>query len=411
MESQLNLKWVCRYAENSKTELWKVDFNVFPQQFGVVKVIQSDDLLHARREGEVTKLASDIHQMFVKCHLHYQRGTEYQIVLEHFDSRRETLESECRHLNEFYFIKICKDLIEAMDALHRNGVCHGGIKIENLVIADSRDFKIANFSSAKFSSEPVSEIQATTDSHLTYKTLKSTNEIGFAELCKEDVWCMGRTLLQIASSNFEANILQKNTVDVSSLVITKMEELGYRHEIARLLIRMLEPDSSYRPSFNELINHSALNHSSMSLPRDEIIITRHDAYSSDCYTIDHLRMESAGLTLLVHLSCDHWVYLESIIRKLEADIPLEILRCSCGKRITYTYLKNCLIDQLTSSLDKYLSKPQFINCPRCKKVHQVTLFELYYMSIKITCSCSATFCCLCLKKHYDILCSSIKVLE
>jgi serine/threonine protein kinase len=251
----------CGYS--SKASIIKVRFlNLPPVEFGVVKRFPDFRSVHEKEAKLAEKIAS-LHSSFVSYYGCFQRDSQYNIVME-LCSKGSVMDEISRRskTKEFWseeaLLDITLKLFEAMAALHKAHLIHGGLKPDNLFVTDHDEVKIGDFGSGKSFVNTLEE--ATLRGTLAYfppelvKAYFSRRHYLKMSLTRADVWCMGRTVYEMAVRKRmrNLNIEDQEQLD-DALMRTLRQRTDYSVAFCELLVKMHRVDPSERPRFSELI--------------------------------------------------------------------------------------------------------------------------------------------------------------
>jgi serine/threonine protein kinase len=149
-------------------------------------------------------------------------------------------------------------LFEAMAALHRTNLIHGDLKPDNLFVTYHDEVKIGDFGSGKSFANTFEE--STLRGTLAYfppelvKAYFGRRHYLKMSLTRADVWCMGRTVYEMAVLKRlrNLNIEDQEQLD-DALMRTLRQRTDYSRAFCELLLKMHRVDPSERPRFSELI--------------------------------------------------------------------------------------------------------------------------------------------------------------
>ena len=160
-------------------------------------------------------------------------------------------------LKQFFY-----KVLMALKYVHNKSVIHRDIKLENILLDENWDPKIADFGiSSIFTNLKKITDTGGTPRYLAPEVIKSEGEIGF----KTDVWSLGILLCMLVFK--QAPFYAKEVQDLYNKIINQPFEICSRalqnskksDEFEDLLKRMLIKDPKDRISLNECINHPWFN--------------------------------------------------------------------------------------------------------------------------------------------------------
>jgi NIMA (never in mitosis gene a)-related kinase len=235
-----------------------------PIQFGVVKRFPDFRSVHEKEAKLGEKIAS-LHPSFVSYYGCFKRDSQYNIVMElcskgsiidEISRRRSRTE---KFWSEEALLDITLKLFEAMAALHKANLIHGDLKPDNLFVTDHDEVKIGDFGTGKSFEKTFEE--STLRGTLAYfppelmKAYFGRRRHYFKmSLTRADVWCMGRTVYEMAvlKRMRNLNIEDQEQLD-DALMRTLRQRTDYSRAFCELLVKMHRVDPSERPRFSELI--------------------------------------------------------------------------------------------------------------------------------------------------------------
>ncbi|EUC62362.1 tyrosine kinase catalytic domain protein [Rhizoctonia solani AG-3 Rhs1AP] len=158
-------------------------------------------------------------------------------------------------------LRFCIDLADTVGYLHSQGIVHGDIKTDNIILSETDDIKLADFGSAILTSYLTLDFTRTS-SHLSYtirfvapEIVRQTSE---THTTKSDVYSLGMTLLHILTGEPPYTGVREPTALAKALdQIPPLRPDAIFHERADdilwyLLLRCWNPDPNLRPTAKEV---------------------------------------------------------------------------------------------------------------------------------------------------------------
>ena len=147
-----------------------------------------------KREATVT--AGLVSQCLLPILLHFQRDNKYYIVVPHYRlgdvAKMLELTAPTTHIEITSLPRRVREVLEALQMLHANGIVHGDIKPHNIFIDDDSSWVLGDFGSAKL-------INANTTAG-THTTRYAAPEVvgGAAKTTASDILSLGLTLFEVS---------------------------------------------------------------------------------------------------------------------------------------------------------------------------------------------------------------------
>jgi NIMA (never in mitosis gene a)-related kinase len=470
----------CGYS--SKASIIKVRFlNSPPVEFGVVKRFPDFRSVH-EKEAKLAEKSALLHPSFVNYYGCFQRGSHYNIVME-LCSKGSVMDEISRRskTREFWgeeaLLDITLKLFEAMAALHKAKHIHGDLKPDNLFVTDHDEVKIGDLGSGKSFVNTLEE--ATLRGTLAYLPPELVKAKFYGRhylkmsLTRADVWCMGRTVYEMAvlRKMRNLNIEDQEQLD-DALMRTLTQRTDYSVAFCELLVKMHRVDPSERPRFSELIPElkvQKLRSDMMLYDEDRDISLESQQLGNESYTeteqedqfivsttlandsisatevIDYIKSFALSLAFnkgeedrqptiscssiastelkawstfsnspdFISLPCSHPLHLSCIESHLRKRASLDTLKCpQCQRNVPYEFLKGLTNSYIGQALEAHFAVQMKSRCPACQKVHSVKQLDKVYLAVTVTCSCSTRFCSLCYKSPpHRSMCRVVKRLD
>jgi len=209
-----------------------------------------------RREGKLLQMI--IHPNIVQLYELMETENSYYLVTELCDGG-DLMDYICnrKHLSESCTRKFIRQIISAVDYLHRIGILHRDLKIENLLLDKNHNIKLIDFGLSNHTKNELCITQCGSPAYAAPELL-AHKKYG----TKVDVWSIGVNMYAMLTGNLPFTVepfnikalynkMMKN--DMNSIP----EHLSKNGE--DLLRRLLNPDPVKRISLKEAMEHSWTN--------------------------------------------------------------------------------------------------------------------------------------------------------
>ncbi|CAD8207433.1 unnamed protein product [Paramecium pentaurelia] len=245
------------------------------QEFAVKIVATQDDEIIRNMINEFKRLIKLSHGNIVKAYKMYldfdngfQSESQAYVIMELIKGK-EMFEviNEAGHYSEHDAKELFKQLLSAIEYMHRNGICHRDLKPNNILcLQDKKLIKVTDFNVSKFS-----------DSYKEFGNLQDTEKIemwtytgtvafsapeiftgeGYNQMV--DMWSAGCILYSMLSGQLPFNADYLNDL-IESIKLAKYEfpdEIFQEvsSEAKDLIQQMLQKDPAQRPHPDEALNH------------------------------------------------------------------------------------------------------------------------------------------------------------
>ncbi|CAK66762.1 unnamed protein product (macronuclear) [Paramecium tetraurelia] len=245
------------------------------QEFAVKIVATQDDEIIRNMIHEFKRLIKLSHANIVKAYKMYldfdngfQSESQAYVILELIKGK-EMFEviNEAGHYSENDAKELFKQLLSAIEYMHRNGICHRDLKPNNILcLSDRKLIKVTDFNVSKFS-----------DSYKEFGNLQDTEKIemwtytgtvafsapeiftgeGYNQMV--DMWSAGCILYSMLSGQLPFNADYLNDL-IESIKLAKYEfpEEIFQEvssEAKDLIQQLLQKDPGLRPHPDEALNH------------------------------------------------------------------------------------------------------------------------------------------------------------
>ena len=150
---------------------------------------------------------------------------------------------------------IFKQIVLAMEYLHRNGVVHGDIKPENMLLSGDGSVKISDFGQSQILSPESSKLTKTlgTPAFLAPEVCAGEEYDGFAA----DIWSLGVSLYHFIFGDlpFKGDSLIDLYDQIAERDVTFPDNVPLSINLQDLFLRLLNKDPKYRITIEELMSH------------------------------------------------------------------------------------------------------------------------------------------------------------
>lgn len=220
---------------------------------------KANEIKNALKES--TSLISLDHAQIIRFETAFLLNSEIVLFTEYMQGGELGQYIKTNKINEKQAKQIFKLILEAVNYCHTHGIIHRDLKMENILLKDSKDplsLKIIDFGIAGLWSKCGGEISAA--GTLYYTPPEVISETDLHSDPKIDIWALGVILYimlcgtypfksEVSSSETRNQILHKE------VTFTKRNELTLSKEVKHLLYNLLEKDKTKRYSIREIISH------------------------------------------------------------------------------------------------------------------------------------------------------------
>lgn len=222
-----------------------------------------------KREYEILKSLS--HDSIIKVYDFFENSKKHEsyIIMEYFEG--ETVSEFVNNnglVNQESWIVIMRQLLSAIETLHRLGIAHRDIKPENILMNDKFEVKLIDFN--------ISKVQDLSDSTVCERKFKYTfltqissplysapeisNHSGYSESI--DIWGAGVALFTLLYGSFESNSLNQFKT-WQERIDSIFEQINTKEEISDdcrdVLKSLLAREPNDRPSAQEALSNEIFN--------------------------------------------------------------------------------------------------------------------------------------------------------
>jgi serine/threonine protein kinase len=228
-------------------------------------VTGGNDHVRAAAAREVSLLQKYQHPNVVRLFDAAQTGTETLLLMEFcpggnlLDLLQATRQSR-QLLPESTVLRIFKDVLSAVAFLHSHNVAHRDLKLENILCAQDRTWKLCDFGSAVVAPVPLETAQQRADEQVViertttqlYRAPEMADIYVAAQLdTKVDVWALGCILYSLAY--LKHPFQGEGNLAIINARISLPENSPYSANLNALIMRMLTANPQSRSSADELV--------------------------------------------------------------------------------------------------------------------------------------------------------------
>lgn len=234
----------------------------------IIKKINKDKTQKEFLENEIKASTIVKHQNIARFYEHFEEGKFIYIVMEFIEGSDffELLEAHTfKPIREKYVKKIFKKVLKTVLYLHKNGVVHRDLKLENIMLLTNRkSIKILDFglcSIGKSCRDKIGQSCGSPD-YVSPEIMAHEQYIG----CKADVWSLGTLLFTLLYAELPFSLEERidcysRGVAHPSLVFPDTLKEPVSQEAKDLIQKMLNPDERKRPFLEDLSSHPWLKFS------------------------------------------------------------------------------------------------------------------------------------------------------
>ncbi|KAI8109697.1 hypothetical protein M9434_000976 [Picochlorum sp. BPE23] len=177
------------------------------------------------------------------------------MVMEYCEAGPVVDGSSTEAMPEIIAHHIFKQIVLAMEYLHANGIVHGDIKPENMLLSGDGSVKISDFGQSQILSPESSKLTKTlgTPAFLAPEVCAGEEYDGFAA----DIWSLGVSLYHFIFGElpFKGDSLIDLYDQIADKDITFPENVPLSINLQDLFLRLLNKDPKYRITIEELVSH------------------------------------------------------------------------------------------------------------------------------------------------------------
>jgi len=233
-------------------------YNKITKERCAVKIIKKNKLkdLHII-ENEIKILKSMIHPNIIKLVEVYETDEELFLVME-FIPGGELYEALINYgpFSEDKTYEIFRQVVEAVVYLHKNGIAHRDIKLENILWTESSDqLKLTDFGLARSVSLSDVEFMSTpcgTPSYVAPEIIK-----GQKYTQSVDIWALGVVLylLLFCKYPFTGDSLGEIYSQIETGKVSFPPEIEISNEVRDLICNLLQEDTKGRLTLEDILKH------------------------------------------------------------------------------------------------------------------------------------------------------------
>lgn len=209
-----------------------------------------------RREGKLLQMI--IHPNIIQLYELMETENSYYLVTELCEGG-DLMDYICarKYLSEVCTRKFIRQIISAVDYLHRIGILHRDLKIENLLLDKNLNIKLIDFGLSNYTKSELCITQCGSPAYAAPELL-AHKKYG----SKVDVWSIGVNMYAMLTGNLPFTVEPFNIKSLYNKMM-KNEMNAIPEHLSKngedLLRKLLNPDPARRISLKEAMEHSWLN--------------------------------------------------------------------------------------------------------------------------------------------------------
>lgn len=209
-----------------------------------------------RREGKLLQMI--IHPNIIQLYELMETENSYYLVTELCEGG-DLMDYICarKHLSETCTRKFIRQIISAVDYLHRIGILHRDLKIENLLLDKNLNIKLIDFGLSNYTKSELCITQCGSPAYAAPELL-AHKKYG----SKVDVWSIGVNMYAMLTGNLPFTVEPFNIKALYNKMM-KNEMNAIPEHLSKsgedLLRKLLNPDPSKRISLKEAMEHPWIN--------------------------------------------------------------------------------------------------------------------------------------------------------
>ena len=260
-----------RPERNFQVSIYEATYNGSPAAVKMYQAIASEADFHAvQREikcNQFLSRRSKRENCFLQCYGYYIHGDSLNIVMEYYKKDLIQVITEMRNSNsefrEEQLLQMFKKLLESYSEMEALGIFHGDIKPHNILIDDSGNMKITDFSVSVVKVTDITggvtginPVQGTAG-YMAPELIElqsAGKNVGIYSPERSDMFSLGLVFLQLLTLR-DLNGL--NTIARHSELMKIIRSLKFEWAV-NLLMGMLMADYRQRPRFTDCLQYVAL---------------------------------------------------------------------------------------------------------------------------------------------------------
>jgi len=225
--------------------------------------------LFLQNEVKAATLINNKHINIVKFYGHFSEGDYKYLVLEFLQGNDlfEVLElHKFCPLTEKYAKKLFRQLVKTVQFLHKKGIVHRDIKLENIILLDNmRKIKLIDFglcAVAESSMEKPMETWCGSPDYVCPEIMSHSPYIGW----RADVWALGTVLFSLLFAELPFSLEERLTAlsnNKEHPTLSIPSEIHVSDEAKQLVRLLLSVDPMKRPKIKQILNHPWLKPKSL----------------------------------------------------------------------------------------------------------------------------------------------------
>ena len=218
-------------------------------------------------ENEIKILRSLNHPNIIKIYDIFQmkndKNDEFKVIIEEYCSNGNMFEYILNNKlkSEYEKKKIMKNIIDAISYIHKKGIAHCDIKLENILFDDKFNVKLCDFGFAKDLNKEYDKRKCGSPEYASPE-LFSSGEVDFI---KSDIWSLGITLFAIETRCFPYENISE-VYDVGLYVTISNQKLS------EIFNSCFDLDPKKRIKASDILDNEYFSNDDQKLYKDETSI-------------------------------------------------------------------------------------------------------------------------------------------